>query len=74
MDDVREMQLQVEGMTCGSCVRHVTEALRGVDGVAAVQVDRDHDRVLVRHDPARATPEALVAALDRAGYPARPQG
>jgi copper chaperone len=28
----------VAGMTCGSCVRHVTEELSAVDGVRAVEV------------------------------------
>ena len=28
----------VAGMTCGSCVRHVTEELSAVDGVQAVEV------------------------------------
>jgi copper chaperone CopZ len=28
----------VAGMTCGSCVRHVTEELSAVDGVQAVEI------------------------------------
>ncbi|NOG72597.1 heavy-metal-associated domain-containing protein [Roseicella sp. DB1501] len=33
------MELKVEGMSCGHCVRAVTEAIRGEDPEAVVQVD-----------------------------------
>ena len=31
--------ISIEGMTCGNCVRHVTEALNEVEGVTSVNVD-----------------------------------
>lgn len=70
MDTTRETLLQVDGMTCGSCVRHVTHALRGVDGVAAVEVRLKEGRVLVRHGDDAPLPQ-LVEALRDAGYDAR---
>jgi copper chaperone len=63
--------LDVTGMTCGSCVRRVTAALRGLDGVTAVEIQLRAGKVLVDHDPARAPVTALVAALERAGYGSR---
>ena len=66
----RETLLQVDGMTCGSCVRHVDHALRGVDGVAGVEVRLKEGRVLVRHDE-EAPLTQLVEALRDAGYEAR---
>jgi copper chaperone len=62
-----ETLLNVQGMSCGNCVRHVGEALRGVEGVTDVEVRLDEGRALVRHD-GRATLERLIAALDEAGY------
>ena len=32
--------LAVQGMTCGNCARHVTEALQSVPGVAFAAVDK----------------------------------
>ncbi len=61
-------QLQVQGMTCGACVRHVTQALNTVSGVNAVEVDLQSGRVRVDGDADNA---ALIAALDEAGYPAQ---
>jgi copper chaperone len=63
-----EITLDVEGMTCGSCVGHVEKALRAIDGVAAVQVQLGEGKVVVSHDPAKATLPAMIAALDEEGY------
>lgn len=60
--------LQVQGMTCGACVRHVNQALNSVDGVTAVDVDLSSGRVRVDGNPDNA---AMIAALDEAGYPAQ---
>lgn len=52
-------------MSCGACVGHISQALDGVDQVS---VDLDARRVNVG---GRAGEQALIAALDAAGYPAR---
>ncbi|TAJ16580.1 MAG: copper chaperone [Planctomycetota bacterium] len=64
-------ELNIQGMTCGACVRHVETALRGVDGVAQADVELRRARALVQHDPQRAGVEQLVAAVRDAGYAAR---
>lgn len=60
---MKSTDLQVEGMTCASCVRHVNAALAPIAGVADVSVDLAAGRVKVSGD-------ADVAALQEAGYPA----
>jgi copper ion binding protein len=65
-----QIELDVRGMTCGNCVRHVTEALRGLPGVDAVDVELAAGKARVRHDPARVTTEQLIAAVEDAGYEA----
>lgn len=69
MSTENETLLAVEGMTCHSCVAHVTRALRDVDGVTHVDVRLAEGRVRVRHTAA--VPH-LVEALAEAGYPATP--
>lgn len=59
--------LQVEGMKCDSCVKHVNNALRGVDGVEFVAVDREAGQAQVEGS---AETSKLTAALKEAGYPA----
>ncbi|HET9952880.1 MAG TPA: heavy metal-associated domain-containing protein [Polyangiaceae bacterium] len=69
MSQTQNTTLDVEGMSCNSCVKHVNSALRGLDGVQDVQVDLKGGRVSVAHDPKLPT-QQLIAALEEAGYPA----
>jgi copper chaperone len=71
MNAKNEILLNVQGMTCGNCVRHVGEALRGVEGVTDVDVRLKEGQALVRHD-GRAPLDRLIAALDEEGYGATP--
>jgi copper chaperone len=64
--------LDVSGMTCNNCVRHVREALEQVAGVGSVQVDLGvpTGRATVKHQ-GNAVVESLIAAVDDAGYEAK---
>jgi len=64
--------LAVQGMSCPSCVRHVDEALKELDGVSEVEVRLREGKVLVRHDPSNAPVSSLVDALRDAGYESSP--
>lgn len=55
-------------MRCPSCVRHINDALRKLDGVDKVEVRLSDGKVLVRHDRAQATTSRMIAALREAGY------
>lgn len=68
MNAQHETTLDVSGMSCHSCVRHVNAALRELDGVDDVDVRLRDGKVLVRHDQQEATVNHLIAALREAGY------
>ena len=65
--------LTVEGMTCPSCIRHVTEALEEVDGVDKVDVKLREGIVVVQHDAKEASVDRLIDALRDAGYESQPR-
>ena len=44
---MKTIDLQVEGMSCGSCVKHVTHALQPLPGVSGVEVDLQSGHVRV---------------------------
>jgi len=67
-----ESGLRLSGLHCAACAGIVESALAAVDGVDEVRVNAASQRAQVRWDPARTTPEALVAAVRRAGYDAAP--
>lgn len=57
----------VSGMTCGHCVKAVTEEVSAVPGVTGVDVDLASGRVTVTADTDPDT-AAIAAAVDEAGY------
>ncbi|ELY78521.1 heavy-metal-associated domain-containing protein [Natrinema pallidum] len=59
--------ITVEGMSCEHCEQTVEEAIEAVSGVESVAVDREAGRATVEGD---ADPQALVSAVDEAGYDA----
>lgn len=60
--------LAIEGMSCGHCVRAVTEALSAVPGVTTQSVTVGSARVELTNGT---TAVEAVSAVERAGYPAQ---
>ncbi|WP_075791310.1 heavy-metal-associated domain-containing protein [Massilia putida] len=58
-------ELQVEGMTCGGCVKSVTRSVQLVDSNARVDVDLPGKRVRV---DTQASLDAIKSAISDAGY------
>ncbi len=67
------VDFEVEGMSCGACITHVTQALQTVAGVGSVEVSLSAGRVRVQGDfPFGSAP--LLQSLAAAGYPAKVSG
>lgn len=63
------MTLNVQGMTCQNCVRHVREALEAIEGATDVTVDLENGTATVNG----VTAEAAIAAIEEEGYQASEQ-
>ncbi len=63
--------LDINGMTCASCVRRVERALGKIEGVESANVNFASEKALVIAE-ANISIEALVAAVEKAGYAATP--
>jgi copper chaperone len=59
------LEFQIPNMTCGHCVRAVTEAVHAADAAAQVTVNLPQHQVLVQTQVPR---ERVVAQLAQAGY------
>lgn len=66
-----EQALDIEGMTCASCVRRVERKLQQVPGVQTAAVNLATERAMVRFDPAQVEVPQLVRAVEAAGYTAQ---
>jgi copper chaperone len=71
MSNKKETILAVDGMTCSSCIRHVTAALRELPGIAEIEVKLKDGKVRVAHDADDASTGEMIAALRGAGYESR---
>lgn len=60
--------LRVEGMTCESCARHVTQALKAVPGVEDAQVGAWRGGLATVVAEPDVTDRALLEAVQRSGY------
>lgn len=60
--------LRIEGMTCAGCARHVTEALKGVQGVESAEVGNWRDGRAVVIADANVLDDALASAVAKGGY------
>jgi Cu+-exporting ATPase len=65
------VELQVEGMTCASCVGRVEKALKKVPGVVGAEVNLATERAQVRLSAREPDTAALLAAIENAGYTGR---
>lgn len=72
LEGMTKTTLSVSGMTCSSCVAHVTDAL-SFQGIGAVDVNLASGSVAIEHASTIA-PSRLIAALAAAGYDAAPSG
>ncbi len=59
--------LHVEGMGCQNCVKHVTEALEGLDGVSKAEVSLEKNLAVVEMTR-EISDDVLKTAVEDAGY------
>ena len=64
--------LRAEGFSCPSCVQKIEKQVGKLPGVSKVEVKFASSKVEVDHDPAVASVDDLVAAVDKAGYASAP--
>ena len=64
-------QLQIEGMTCASCVARVEKALKKIPAVLTAQVNLATESATVVAARGNVNPSQLIAAVTAAGYKAR---
>ena len=57
---------EVNDMTCGHCIKAITEAVKAADSRADVHIDLARHRVEI--EPASADAAALASVIREAGY------
>jgi len=65
---IETRDIAISGMTCDKCVSRVDKALRSVEGVRDVKVDRAAARATVTFESARTNMPALHDTILKSGY------
>ena len=68
-----EITLELEGMTCAGCAARIERGLNDIEGVQA-SVNLATEKAAVRYDESSLDVDALLAAVEAAGYRASPTG
>ena len=64
------IELPITGMTCATCANRIERKLNKLDGVQA-SVNYATEKATVDYDPEAVAPDALVGAVEAAGYGAK---
>src|ERR671916_3346276 len=64
----RRISIPVTGMSCAACARRVEKSLSRVMGVSEANVNFATGKATVAYDPGAVKPEALIGAIESAGY------
>ena len=63
-----QITIPIKGMTCASCVSHVTNALQGVPGVSDASVNLATEKANIKLGPRPVELDEIVDAVEAAGY------
>jgi copper chaperone len=65
---MQTVTLGITGMTCGGCVRSVTNVLKALEGVAKAEVSLEKNNAVVEYDPGKVQVDQLKRSVVEAGF------
>ena len=65
---MKEIKLQVKGMSCSGCEQRMQKVLARIDGVLRSAANHQAEEVRVVFDPNRTSEQALRSSIEQAGY------
>lgn len=65
---MQTVTLNIDGMTCGGCVKSVTRLLEGVEGVEKAKVSLENKNAVITFDESKTDADALIDAVEDGGF------
>lgn len=65
---MQTVTLAISGMTCGGCVRSVTNVLKALDGVTKAEVSLEKRSAVVDYDSGKVEIDQLKRSVMEAGF------
>ncbi|MGC8611249.1 MAG: heavy metal translocating P-type ATPase [Athalassotoga sp.] len=66
--EIKEIKLDIEGMTCASCVKAVEKSISKLEGVSFVSVNLMDEKAVVKFDPSVVKVKDMEKSVKKAGY------
>ena len=73
-EEVSYTCIDIEGMTCRSCVLNVQTNVSKLEGVQVVNVSLDEKNAKIKYDPKLISPNRLASEIDNLGFEAKVKG
>ncbi len=70
--NVASLKVKVPSMDCAACAVNIERTLRKVEGVGRTEVVFKTKEAVIEYDPARISPEKVIAVIDETGFKAEP--
>lgn len=65
---MKDIKLQVEGMSCGHCEIAIQDAVRKLPGIKKVKASKRKKEAAVNYDDSLVSPEQIIEAINGTGY------
>ena len=66
------LKVRIPSMDCAACAVNIERTLRKVEGVSRAEVVFKTKEAVIEYDPAKISPERIVAVIDETGFKAEP--
>ncbi|PFE97259.1 copper-translocating P-type ATPase [Bacillus thuringiensis] len=68
MNEKKEANLQISGMTCAACANRIEKGLKKVEGVHEANVNFALEKTKIRYDPTKTNPQQFKEKVESLGY------
>lgn len=67
-DNIKEITVDVKGMTCSGCEQHIEHAVGQLEGVNSVKASYNSGTAIINFSPALVSDKSIVDAINGTGY------
>lgn len=67
-ENIVSVEFEVEGMTCGGCEKHVSDAVYKLDGIIELTASYENENTIVKFDDSKTSIDNIEKAIASTGY------
>ncbi len=67
-EEISEVTIPVEGMTCSGCEFNIENAVKKLDGIIMVKADYKKGEVILKFEKGKVNINDMVEAINKSGY------